>query len=160
MLVDPKSVTHPLSRVSGTNHDFEIPPGDNNYRAEATERIGEDMLLYALTPHMHFRGRSFRFTARYPDGAEEVLLDVPRYDFNWQNSYQLTEPKLLPAKTEVLMEAHYDNSAENLSNPDPAKSVRWGDQTFEEMMIGTMSMTPVEPRSSDATGADGKSAAN
>jgi peroxiredoxin len=160
VLVDPHSVTHPLARISGENHDFEIPPGDSNYRAETTERVGEDMLLYALTPHMHFRGKSFRFTARYPDGTQEVLLDVPRYDFNWQNSYQLDELKPLPAKTEVLMEAHYDNSAENLSNPDPAKSVRWGDQTFEEMMIGTMSMTPVEPRTIDGTGADGKSAAN
>jgi peroxiredoxin len=160
VLADPQSVTHQLSRVSGENHDFEIPPGDNNYRAETTERVGEDMLLYALTPHMHFRGKSFRFTAHYPDGTEEILLDVPRYDFNWQNSYRLAEPRLLPAKTEVQMEAHYDNSADNLSNPDPAKSVRWGDQTFEEMMIGTMSMTPVESRAVDAAGTDGKSAAN
>jgi hypothetical protein len=94
---------------------------------------------------MHFRGKSFRFTAQYPDGTEEILLDVPRYDFNWQNSYRLDEPKLLPANTEIQMEAHYDNSPENLSNPDPTKSVRWGDQTFEEMMIGTLSMTPAQP---------------
>jgi peroxiredoxin len=146
VLADTRTVTHQLSRMSGENHEFEIPPGDNNYRAETTQRIGEDMLLYALTPHMHFRGKSFRFTAHYPDGTEEIILDVPRYDFNWQNSYQLAEPKLLPAKTEVQMEAHYDNSADNLSNPDPSKSVRWGDQTFEEMMIGTLSLTPAQPQ--------------
>jgi peroxiredoxin len=160
VLVDPQTVTHEIARVSGTNHDFEIPPGENNYRAAATEHIDEDMHLYALTPHMHFRGKSFRFTAHYPDGTQEILLDVPHYDFNWQNSYRFAEPKVLPANTQVQMEAHYDNSVDNPANPDATKSVRWGDQTFEEMMIGTMSMTPVRPRTPDAAGHDDKSAPN
>jgi hypothetical protein len=93
---------------------------------------------------MHYRGKSFRFTARYPDGRLEVLLDVPRYDFNWQNVYQLAEPKRLPQGTEVQLVAHYDNSENNLLNPDPTKFVMWGDQTWEEMMVGTLTLTKAE----------------
>ena len=74
----------------------------------------EDALLYTLTPHMHFRGKSFRFTANYPDGSEEILLDVPRYDFNWQNVYMLAEPKRMPGGDRDPLEAHFDNSADNL----------------------------------------------
>ena len=80
----------------------------------------------------------FKFTARYPDGSEEILLDVPRYDFNWQNIYLLKKPKLLPAGTVVDMEAHFDNSADNPLNPDPTQSVHWGDQTWDEMMLGSL----------------------
>ena len=94
--------------------------------------------MYTITPHMHYRGKSFKFTAQYPDGKEEILLDVPRYDFNWQNIYLMKKPKLLPAGTVVHMEAHYDNSADNPLNPDPGQSVHWGDQTWDEMMLGSL----------------------
>jgi hypothetical protein len=74
--------------------------------------------------------------ANYPDGSTEILLDVPRYDFNWQNHFILAEPKILPKGTKIECTAWFDNSAGNLNNPDPAQDVRWGDQTWEEMMIG------------------------
>ncbi len=89
-----------------------------------------------MTPHMHTRGKAFRYEAFYPDGTQEVLLDVPAYDFNWQTTYQLKKPKLIPKGTRLVCTAHWDNSEDNLSNPDPKKRVTWGDQTFEEMMIG------------------------
>lgn len=140
VFADKSKVKHELIVRAGMNHRFKIPPGDSNYRVEKTERINKDSLLYSLTPHMHVRGKSFRFTAHYPDGSEEILLDVPRYDFNWQNIYKLAEPKRLPKGTEIQMVAHYDNSADNPSNPDPTKTVGWGDQTWEEMMIGSASL--------------------
>ncbi len=93
---------------------------------------------------MHLRGKSFRFEAEYPDGKKEILLDVPRYDFNWQLRYELAEPKRMPKGTKLLCTAHYDNSETNLANPDPKDKVRWGDQTWEEMMIGFFSAVPVE----------------
>jgi hypothetical protein len=85
---------------------------------------------------MHFRGKSFQYEVLYPDGSKELLLDVPRYDFNWQTHYNLAEPKLLPAGARLHCIAHFDNSPANLANPDPSKNVRWGDQTWEEMMLG------------------------
>ena len=120
------------------NEEFRIPPGEPNYPVHASQEFKRDTTLHALMPHMHYRGKAYRFTARYPDGKEEILLDVPRYDFNWQNLYSLAEPKLLPKGTVVEAEAHFDNSEDNLANPDPTQEVRWGEQTWEEMMLGSM----------------------
>jgi len=89
-----------------------------------------------MYPHMHMRGKAFRYELNYPDGKKEILLDVPRYDFNWQNWFKLAQPLVIPAGAEMVCTAHYDNSEANLCNPDPSKPVRWGDQTWEEMMIG------------------------
>jgi hypothetical protein len=97
-----------------------------------------------MMPHMHLRGKSFRYEAIYPDGNREVLLDVPGYDFNWQLRYELEEPKFLPKGTKLFCTAHFDNSENNLANPDPTKRVRWGDQTWEEMMIGWYTTREVE----------------
>ncbi len=85
---------------------------------------------------MHWRGKSFRYTAELPDGQQQILLDVPHYDFNWQNGYKLDEPFKFPAGSTLRCVAHFDNSEDNLANPDPTQTVRWGDQTWEEMMIG------------------------
>jgi hypothetical protein len=85
---------------------------------------------------MHVRGKAFSYEALYPDGKREMLLDIPRYDFNWQTNYELTEAKTLPPGTRVHCVAHWDNSDNNLANPDSSARVNWGDQTFEEMMIG------------------------
>ena len=104
----------------------------------------EDLRLVTLTPHMHLRGQSFRYQAEYPDGRVEILLDVPRFDFDWQLRYELAEPKFLPRGTKLTCVAHFDNSSKNLANPDPSKPVRWGDQTWDEMMIGYYSALPVE----------------
>ena len=87
-------------------------------------------------PHMHVRGKAFKYEAEFPDGTKRVLLDVPRYDFNWQLSYTLAEPLKLPAGTRVRTTAVFDNSANNPANPDPAATVRWGPQTVNEMMLG------------------------
>jgi mono/diheme cytochrome c family protein len=126
------------------NPRFVIPPNDGNYEVTATQAIAKDTMLTSLTPHMHVRGKDMIYIAHYPDGTSETLLSVPKYDFNWQITYQLAKPKLLPAGTKVEVIAHFDNSATNKFNPDPSKEVKWGDQTWEEMMIGFWS-TVVDP---------------
>jgi hypothetical protein len=99
-------------------------------------------------PHMHLRGKAFRYTAMYPDGRQEVILNVPNYNFNWQHRYVFAKPLPIPQGTTIECVAHFDNSAGNPANPDPAATVRWGDQTWEEMMIGWYSH--VDPLPSNA----------
>ena len=94
---------------------------------------------------MHLRGKSFTFEALYPDGSQEILLDVPHYDFNWQLTYRLAEPKRLPKGTTVRCTATFDNSADNLANPDPTATVTWGEQSWDEMMIGFFDVKPAPP---------------
>jgi hypothetical protein len=113
-----------------------IPPGDANYRVEQTWRLNDDVLLLAFFPHMHLRGKSFRYEATYPDGSTEILLDVPRFDFAWQMRYALSVPKQLPAGSLIRCTAIYDNSKENAANPDPSKWVNTGTQSWEEMFNG------------------------
>ena len=115
---------------------FVIPAYDGNAEVRGTTKLQRDTVMTSLTPHMHVRGKDMTYTAKYPDGRTEVLLSVPKYDFNWQITYELAKPKVLPAGTEVEVIAHFDNSTANKFNPDPSKDVKWGDQTFEEMMIG------------------------
>ena len=126
------------------NTFFKIPPGANNHRVASSFQFDNDALLTMLFPHMHLRGKSFRYEAVYPSGEREILLDVPRYDFNWQLRYELAEPKLMPKGTRIECVAHFDNSTENPANPDPTKPVTWGDQTFEEMMIGFFGTVPTD----------------
>ncbi len=133
---DEKDVTQRVESGWVVNFGFAIPPGAKDYRVGSQFRFDEDRMLLSLTPHMHVRGKSFRFEAEYPDKRREVLLDVPRWDFNWQLDYELAEPKLMPKGTILRCEALYDNSAENPTNPDPTKVVRFGEQTWDEMMIG------------------------
>jgi len=121
---------------SATQFRFAIPPNDANHEVKATWTFREDVTLLDLTPHMHLRGKAFKYVLTYPDGRSENLLTVPKYDFNWQLSYILAEPRKVPAGSKMEATAWYDNSANNKYNPDPTKTVRWGDQTFEEMMIG------------------------
>ncbi len=137
-----QSGTKRVRIAAALNFKFLIPPFHPNYPIAAEKTFKEDTLLYTMTPHMHYRGKAFRFTAHYPDGKEEILLDVPRYDFNWQIMYLLKQPKLLPAGTVVKLEGHFDNSADNPLNPDPTQMVRWGDQTWDEMMLGSMTVSP------------------
>ena len=115
---------------------FVIPAYDGNAEVKGTTKLQRDTVVTTLTPHMHVRGKDMTYIAHYPDGASETLLSVPKYDFNWQITYELATPKVLPKGTEVEVIAHYDNSPNNKFNPDPSKDVRWGDQTWEEMMIG------------------------
>lgn len=125
-------------------NDFLIPAGANAHEVTASYRTRRDEMLMSMTPHMHLRGKAFRYEAQYPDGRREVLLDVPKYDFNWQLKYILAEPKRLPKGTQVMCTAVYDNSEDNLANPDPSRPVRWGDQSWEEMMIGFFDTVAVD----------------
>ena len=125
--------------------DFEIPAGDPNYSAVTTATFDRDSLLLGYTPHMHLRGKSARYIARYPDGTEEVLLDVPKYDFNWQTHYKYPAGgKLIPAGTEIELTMAWDNSADNPANPDPTETVRFGRPTTAEMMFGFVSYADAE----------------
>jgi peroxiredoxin len=136
VFADPKTVRKEVVTDMVVNPQFEIPPGDPNYKVEAERVLEQDEEILVWMPHTHVRGSYFRYEAIYPDGKKEVLLNVPNYDFNWQNSYLLAQPKLLPKGTTLRCEASYNNSASNLANPDPTQTVRWGEQTWEEMMIG------------------------
>ena len=142
IFADPKDVKQVVATDKAATQRFSIPPGAENHKVEANHTFGSDELMLALFPHMHLRGKAFRYTAFYPDGKEEVLLDVPAYDFNWQNTYEFAEPKLMPQGTRLFCEAWFNNSESNLANPDPTATVRWGDQTWEEMMIGYFDATP------------------
>ena len=128
------------------NARFAIPAGAPDHEVTASWKAPAEVVLHSFMPHMHVRGKAFRYTIVYPDGREEIALDVPKYDFGWQLAYQLAEPLKLPKGTRIDCVARYDNSANNKANPDPTKEVRWGDQTWEEMMIGWLDFTvPVQP---------------
>lgn len=128
------------------NTRFEIPPHAENYQVKSTQPMKTDVELISLMPHMHLRGKSFRYIVKLPDGTDKTLLDIPDYDFNWQHRYRFDKPYFLPKGTVIECVAHFDNSAENPANPDPNKTVKWGDQTWEEMMIGYF--TYVKPKKS------------
>ena len=127
------------------NATFRIPPGDPNHEVTAKHLFLKDTLLLNLTPHMHVRGKDFKFVAEYPDGTREVLLDVPNYDFNWQLRYMFKEPKLMPKGTRL----HVHGPLRQLDR-QPGQSgsrtstVTYGDQTWEEMMFGFY--TSVDPK--------------
>ena len=135
---DPKTINKRVISVAAVNFDLRIPPGASNHQNVAEHRFNQDYILYSLLPHMHLRGKSFRFEATYPDGRREVLLDVPHYQFDWQNAYILAEPKPMPEGTIMRCVAHFDNSAGNPNNPDPTRTVTFGEQTNDEMLIGYM----------------------
>lgn len=122
--------------IGAANGKFTIPPHADNHRVEADFTLHADTELLALMPHMHVRGKAFAMEAVYPTGETEKLLDVPRYDFNWQLWYQLPQGKVLPKGTRIHATGWFDNSRNNKSNPDPSVEVKWGDQSWEEMMIG------------------------
>jgi peroxiredoxin len=116
--------------------DFTIPPNDPNACNSATFQFARDSMVYVLTPHMHMRGSWMKFEAFFPDGRSRTLLSVPRFDFNWQTSYRLAQPLRVPAGTKIVCSGAFDNSAKNPSNPDATKTVRWGQQSWDEMFIG------------------------
>ena len=119
---------------------FMIPPGAKEHKLEATQEIERDALLYQFTPHMHFRGKYMSYEAFYPDGSSEVLLSVPKYNFNWQYSYRPQEPIFLPAGTKLTAKGAMDNSDRNPANPDPSKPVFFGLQTMHEMFFGFVTL--------------------
>jgi len=118
------------------NQGFVIPAGADNHEVRAEILLEEDLAILSFFPHMHTRGKDFRFVAHYPDGSTEELL-FSHYDFNWQETYVYRDPKPFPAGTRIEAIGHFDNSAANPNNPAPDQSVRWGEQTWEEMFVGT-----------------------
>jgi peroxiredoxin len=140
---DPKTIHKEVRTRMAANPKLEIPAGDPHVRVDAEAEFEQDMVLINLMPHTHLRGKQFRFEAVYPDGKTETLLDIPNYDFNWQQTYYLAEPKIMPKGSKLHCTAYYDNSANNPANPDPTVTVHWGDQTWEEMLIGYHDVVPV-----------------
>ena len=118
------------------NPRFLIPAGADSHPVQAEHRFDREVRLLSFMPHMHLRGKAFRYTLHAPGRATEVLLDVTAYDFGWQTYYTLARPRTLPAGSRIVCDAVFDNSADNPANPDPTRSVTWGEQTWEEMMIG------------------------
>ena len=118
------------------NDKFAIPPGDSNYRAQVSGTMPNDGLLIGLFPHMHLRGKAFEYLLVGPNGSVETLLKVNNYDFNWQLNYRLAKPRLIRQGTRLVWAGYFDNSPNNPRNPDPQAEVRFGEQSWEEMMIG------------------------
>ena len=150
--------------LSATNGTFKIPPGDPNYKVDASFELGTTVKLASVHPHMHGRGKDFEYRIVYPTGETETLLRVPRYDWHWQLWYNLAAPIVLPKGTRIECTAHFDNSPNNPDNADPTKEVTWGDQSWDEMMVGFFDLAfpagmPVQdifPARKDAKSAGGQ----
>jgi len=125
-----------IQAMRTSTHWLAIPPGAANHQEEASTMIHEEVAMAGMRPHMHLRGKAFEFRAVYPTGETQILLRVARYDFNWQPYYYLETPIVLPRGTRIDCTAWYDNSANNPRNPDPTAHVGWGEQSWDEMMIG------------------------
>jgi len=143
----------PKERVVNTfvaNTNFRIAPGDPDFLVNARVNVYADVKVQSFFPHMHLRGKAMEYKAVYPTGETQTLLSVPKYDFNWQMTYELEQPITLPRGTRLEVAARYDNSPNNPSNPDPKATVYWGDQSWEEMLAGfvdfviPVSMDPTE----------------
>lgn len=141
-----EEIRHIVQTESLGMYSFRIPAGDPNYSYSTSYTFEKDMQILWLNPHMHLRGKAALYVATLPDGSEKVLLDVPRYDFNWQHAYIYKDPVLVPAGTRVDLTMWWDNSAANLANPDPTREVRFGRPTTAEMGFGWMSMAEARPR--------------
>jgi thiol-disulfide isomerase/thioredoxin/mono/diheme cytochrome c family protein len=140
MVFGTETPKHIVRTAAVANARIQIPPGANNHEETASVRLPADAKILAFMPHMHVRGKAYRYELqREGVGAKsepEIILDIPRYDFNWQLRYTLREPLDAPAGSTLIGTAWFDNSAENPANPDPTKTVRWGPQTYDEMMLG------------------------
>jgi len=117
---------------------LKIPAGAKAHTEVAQQVFKQDAIIYSLHPHAHFRGKASSFVAKYPDGREQTLLNVPAYDFNWQSTYELQEPLQVPAGTKVIYTQVFDNSTQNRANPDPTRTVGFGEQTWDEMVFGVI----------------------
>ena len=134
------------------NPMFVIPAGAENQVVESAIQFTEDSIIWALFPHTHLRGKSWEYRMVYPDGRREIVLSVPKYDFNWQTYYVFTKPLAVAKGTRLEATAHYDNSAANKWNPDPKVAVRWGPQTWEEMQYSGITYS-ADKQSGPAAGA-------
>lgn len=145
---------HAIEVFGLANPRLRIPPGAGNHAETASITLPQDATILGFLPHMHLRGKAARYEVAFADGTRRLLLDVPRYDFNWQLPYQFAEPPTLPRGSRLVYTAWYDNSAVNPANPDPSREVRWGQQTFDEMMLGYVEYyVPGKARGSSTAGA-------
>jgi len=134
-----------LRRLDLRNFFMQIPAGAANHEVRRCYNFEKDKLLLSFTPHFHYRGKDVTYEVAYPDGRREILLSVPRYDFNWQIVYRLKEPKFIPKGSRLMVTVHYDNSPNNKANPDPTQTVRWGDRSEEEMMTSWIEYLDAKP---------------
>ena len=135
-----------LHRIDLRNFFFLIPPGEPNHEVKRCYTFEKDKLLLSITPHMHFRGKDVRYEVTRPNGKREVLLSVPHYNFDWQLVYRFQDPILIEKGSVLTLTAHFDNSANNPANPDPAKAIRWGDKSEEEMLANYIEYVEPDPR--------------
>lgn len=135
----------PLKRMDLSNLLFSIPAGAANHEVRECNTFDRDVEMLSLTAHMHYRGKSMRFELERPGAERQVLLDIPRYSFEWQQVYRFEKPVLAPKGSRLMVTAHFDNSANNPANPDPSKAVRWGWQTVDEMMDGWLEYVDAKP---------------
>jgi len=147
-------VEKPVETLTVINSLFLIPPGAENHEATACYSVPRDILFVNYFPHMHVRGKDMKYEVVYPDGRRETLLSVDKYNFNWQTLYTLKNPLPVPKGSRFIVTAHFDNSAKNKYNPDPAKAVRFGEPTYDEMLVGYADVVRViaklDPKSIDA----------
>jgi hypothetical protein len=140
-------IDYVVQNTIAMNRDIVIPPGDPNYETTHEHEIEEDILLLALAPHSHYRGKAFKLELELPGVDElETLLFVPDYDFNWQFHYEYNEPRFVPAGAKMHVTWWFDNSTDNLANPDPTAEVRWGLKSSDEMMNSRYYFTKAEPQ--------------
>jgi hypothetical protein len=137
VFADPATITHEIQTHSTRTRQIRLEPFQDDQKVTCAPMTAPlDLQLLSFSPHMHLRGKSFRYELTWPDGRTETLLDVPHYDFNWQTSYRLQQPLDIPKGSKLVAYASFDNSRNNLANPDPSAVVTWGDQSWEEMCIG------------------------
>jgi len=142
----------PEERMSGgvgNAFTIAIPPQDKDHEMQLVTHISQEVDIYSLMPHMHFRGKRMKFYARYPDNSEELLLSVPAYDFNWQLAHELEKPLRVPAGTQIIAVGAFDNSSQNPANPDPSIEINWGEQSWDEMFMGFYSWKNVDQGGED-----------
>lgn len=144
--------THRFESVPVVNYQFEIRPGDPDSQAQGLYCFPQDATLHSVTPHMHFRGKWMRFEMLQPDGKRDVVASIPRYDFNWQLTYDLAKPRKIARGTWVTLDGAFDNSAKNPANPDPKKTVHWGEQSWDEMFLGWYNVTWELPKPGKKSG--------
>lgn len=143
---------------AAANIMFKIPAGADNHEVVACQVVPADVQVVNYMPHMHLRGKDMKYEVIYPDGRHETLLWVPKFSFNWQTVYWLKKPVMIPKNSKLIVTAHFDNSTKNKYNPDPKKDVRWGDPTYDEMMIGWLDVmidNPARAAKPDAAKASG-----
>ena len=141
--------THKLSGTVLMNTKFRIPPHAKAHKESKSQILDRDVLVFSMLPHSHYRGKASDFIAYHPDGTKEILLSVPAYDFNWQTSYVLREPKLLKAGTKIVHSTTWDNSSQNTANPDPSREVPWGQQSWDEMLFGSVTFRYADEKARD-----------